>query len=260
MLDQILIVDDDGLYRHELVGFLKDEFNIIEAIDGEKALQLFRRPNNISLILLDLRMPGVDGLGFLREIKKINPQVTAIILTGFAAKDNAIECLREHADDFIEKKSGPDHIRKTILKHLDIKRGEYNLDEMKIGSKLKVVKRYIERNWYNRVQLSNAAKLIKVSPKYLSKVFKEKTGMSFNDFRLSAKIEQSKKFLETTEMSVDLIAEKLGYLNTESFIRAFKKITGLTPAAFRKKNARPAGKGAGRAPGKKRPAEVSKRS
>ncbi|MBI4309179.1 MAG: helix-turn-helix transcriptional regulator, partial [Candidatus Omnitrophica bacterium] len=70
-------------------------------------------------------------------------------------------------------------------------------------------------------------------PKYLSRLFKEKTGAGFNDTRLEIKIRMARKLLTSSVLPIHEIADKLGYKNMESFIRIFKKMTGHTPAAYR---------------------------
>jgi two-component system, response regulator YesN len=235
MLDQILIVEDDNFYRKELCSCFEDEYDMLEASTGEAALELFKKPNNISLVMLDVRLPGLNGVQVLDKIKKIDPSVKVLMLTGYGAKDVAIECLKGHADDFIEKNQKVDEIKQTIEKHLNFRKGTNNLKELDINGKLSIIKNFIERNWFRKVDLNTAARMVKMSPKYLSRVFKENLGISFNDYRLSDKVRRSRQMLKTSGLNVELIAEKLGYLNTESYIRAFKKIMKTTPSAFRRK-------------------------
>jgi two-component system, response regulator YesN len=96
------------------------------------------------------------------------------------------------------------------------------------------VKKFIERNCYKKTTLADAANAVFLSPKYLSRVFKECAGCGFTDYRLGIKINKAKELLRTGGYNVDQVSEKLGYENTESFIRQFKKICKKTPAEFRK--------------------------
>jgi AraC-like DNA-binding protein len=73
-----------------------------------------------------------------------------------------------------------------------------------------------------------------LSPKYLSRVFKERTGTGYSAYRLKIKAKEAQRLLSRAGLSVSEIADKLGYKNVESFIRQFKKMTGTTPSAFRK--------------------------
>jgi len=99
----ILIVDDEKLQRELLQGFLKKQgFDVESAADGREALQLFMdRP--FELVLLDHRMPNMNGDEVLAQIKAINPMVRAIMITAFGAVDTAVRVMQLGADDFLEK-------------------------------------------------------------------------------------------------------------------------------------------------------------
>ena len=100
---KILIVDDDALQRELLQGFLeKQGYQVFSAEDGTEALRLFRR-ETIQLALLDHRMPGLTGDQLLAEIKTLNPQVRAIMITAYGAVDTAVRVMKLGADDFLEK-------------------------------------------------------------------------------------------------------------------------------------------------------------
>ena len=95
------------------------------------------------------------------------------------------------------------------------------------------MKRFISRNVQKKLSLQSAADRVYLSPKYLSRIFKQETGIGFNEYVLTAKVDHAKKLLRSTGHNIDQIAEELGYRNTESFIRIFKKFTGTTPTQFR---------------------------
>jgi AraC-like DNA-binding protein len=76
---------------------------------------------------------------------------------------------------------------------------------------------------------------VALTPKYLSRVFKQQVGMDFSDYRLNIQMDKAKLFLVKLDYNVNQVAEKLGYENSESFTRQFKKIVSLTPTAYRNK-------------------------
>jgi len=109
---RILIVDDEAPIRSTLAGVLEDEgYEIISAEDGESALKMLtsERPE---VVLLDIWMPGMDGVQTLEEMKKLAPEVPVIIISGHATIQNALEATRKGASDFIEK---PFHIESILL-------------------------------------------------------------------------------------------------------------------------------------------------
>lgn len=234
MVNRILIVDDDSIFRSEFKECFQ-EYGIAEASSGEEALHILKKPNEIDLVLLDVRMSGMNGIEVLNRMRKFSPKVRIVILTAYGSKDVAVEALRGQADDYIEKPVDIDLTQKLIEGFLGSKRGEAGLDAVDIKGKVERVKDFIRRNALKKVTLEDAAQTVCLSAKYLSRVFREHAKVGFNEYKLSFKIEEAKNFLLHTGYTVEQISDRLGYQNTESFIRQFKKITKKTPTAFRSK-------------------------
>jgi YesN/AraC family two-component response regulator len=234
MPDKILIVDDDDAFRSEFKE-LFDDYDVVEAPDGKSALQLLKSANDIGLILLDVNMPGISGIDVLKEIKKTDPDVGIIILTGYSSKDVAIKALKGHADDYIEKPIDFNKTKEIIERALESKRGEKAINTGDIPGKIEKVKSFIERNCYKKTSLTDVSKAVCLSPKYLSRIFKKSTGVNFIDYKLKIKMEKAKELLAKTGYNINQIADKLGYENAESFIRQFNKLASLTPTEYRRK-------------------------
>lgn len=100
---KILIVDDEAILRNLLVRFIrKIGYEPIETEDGEKAIELFRLTHP-EVVISDVMMPKMDGITLLSEIKKIDPQVIMILMTGFGNEDMVIRALRGGATNFFKK-------------------------------------------------------------------------------------------------------------------------------------------------------------
>jgi two-component system response regulator YesN len=237
MAEKILIVDDDYDLRGELKDYL-DGYDVVEASSGEEALNLLKVANEIGLVILDVMMPGISGLDVLTELKKTDPNLAIIILTGHSSKDVAIEALKSHADDYIEKPLNIGRIKEAVEKLLAKRRGEVEISAMGLKDKIEKVKGFIQRNCYKKITLKEAAEAVCLSPKYLSRIFKEQLRTGFSDYKLALKIEKAKELLDKSGYNVNQISEKLGYENAESFIRQFKKLTRKTPTEYRKKTAK----------------------
>ena len=237
MPETILLVDDEKEFRDELRCSL-DEYSVMEACNGQEALKILNKPNEIDLAILDVRMPGLTGTEVLKVIKKRSPDLKVIMLTAFSTKDIAVESLRNQADEYLEKPVNIDKLKECIEKLLESSKHEEELSSTEIEQKINRIKRYIERNWLKKVSLEDAAETVGLSPKYLSRVFKEITGTGFMDYKLSVKIKRAKELLNTTGRTISEISDKLGFMNPESFMRIFKKVTKVTPSQFRKKKKR----------------------
>ena len=100
---KILVVDDDSLQREMLAGFLKNQgFDVESAADGSEALRKFA-DSSVQLVLLDHRMPDMNGDEVLARMKEINPFIRAIMITAYGAVKTAVNVMRLGADDFLEK-------------------------------------------------------------------------------------------------------------------------------------------------------------
>ncbi len=100
---KVLIVDDEPLQRSILRQFLEEKgFQAVEAEDGRKAIYLFKK-EFIPVVLLDHRMPDMNGDDVLEELMKINPMVKVIMITAYGAVDTAVRVMKLGACDFLEK-------------------------------------------------------------------------------------------------------------------------------------------------------------
>ena len=116
---KILIVDDGKDFREAFREFLAlFGYQVQEASDGREALDLLRRPHGIALVLLDVHLPGSNGLEVLTEIKKIAPKVSIIFLTGYNAQDIEASVPQGHIQGCIEKTTDPDRMKALIEKVL----------------------------------------------------------------------------------------------------------------------------------------------
>lgn len=232
MLDKLLLVDDDREFREEFTESFSG-YEVLSAGDGQEALNMLSRPNEIDLVVMDVLMPGLNGIEVLKRIRKNWPELGIIILTGYSSKDVAIEALKAHADDYIEKPVDIEKAKEIIDKVLDARKDSKAQPMGGTSSKIEKVKRFVERNCFKKICLKDAAQAVFLSPKYLSRIFEDVTGDKFTDYRLKVKVKQAKILLRKNGYNINQLADKLGYQNAESFIRQFKKLTGVTPAHFR---------------------------
>ncbi|MBF0478875.1 MAG: response regulator [Candidatus Omnitrophica bacterium] len=231
-MKKILIVDDNEDLRSEMRDFL-DEYETIEASTGEEALKILGRAHNIGLVILDVRMPGITGIDVLEELRKTEPELGVIILTGFSSKDVVIDALKSQANDYIEKPINIQKFHESVKKIMAKQNGEKNISDLDLSGKMAKIKEFLEINCFKKVCLEDAASIVNMSPKYLSRIFKESLGVGFNDYKLKIKIERAQELLTQYGYTVNQISSKLAYENTESFIRQFKRFCGTTPSSYR---------------------------
>jgi len=130
-MDNILIVDDEEDILELLSDVVKKWGHLpIIARDGEDALQKVQDVP-IELVLSDIRMPKMDGMTFLEKLKKVNPNLTVILLTGYPSVESAVHSMKEGAYDYLIKPINLDELKVKI---------DRGLKRSKLGYSLKLLK------------------------------------------------------------------------------------------------------------------------
>ena len=105
----------------------------------------------------------------------------------------------------------------------------------KTGDLAQQIKQFIDRSYAQPLTLEEVADRFFLHPVYLSMMFKEKTGETFQDYLRRVRMERAKHLLVTTKYRIDRISVMIGYENTKYFYKVFKKETGFTPADYRQR-------------------------
>ena len=111
----VLVVDDEKNTREGLGRALRRDYEVALAESADAAIQtLGERP--VDVMLSDVRMPGMDGLGLLREARRLHPDLVVIMLTAYGSVETAVEAMKVGAADFLTKPVNLDHLDITISK------------------------------------------------------------------------------------------------------------------------------------------------
>ncbi len=114
----ILVIDDELGPRESLRYLLKEEYRVLCADSVDRGLY-FAREHKPDVVIMDIRMPGRNGIEGLREIRKNNAESSIIMLTGFAALETAQEAMRLDANDYMEKPFDAAEMRRIIRRNVE---------------------------------------------------------------------------------------------------------------------------------------------
>ena len=167
----ILVVEDGQSQREMLRDFLvREGHTVAEAENGDAGIQSVLK-GHFDMILLDYKMPGMDGMQVLKEVKKINPEIDVIIITAYGTIETAVEAMKAGAIDYITKPVEFDELlihvdrvseRRTLIRENEVLRQE--LKEKGV-TKDKIIykspKMNVLINMANRIAVSRATVLIK---------------------------------------------------------------------------------------------------
>jgi DNA-binding NtrC family response regulator len=127
----ILIVDDEASIRDALTKWFElDGYRVSSAEDANSAL-LKLQEGPWDIVMLDIKMPGIDGLELQRRIKKIDKNIITIIITAFAAVDTSIQALKEGAFDYVVKPVDPDDMSHLIRNAVEQRRLFYENQQLR---------------------------------------------------------------------------------------------------------------------------------
>ena len=132
-MDKILIVEDDRVSRFLLCGILQKEgFSIIENSNGTDAVEIFKSEMP-STVLLDLKIPGRDGIEILTEIKKIDSSIPVIVITGLSDVATVVNTMKLGAYDFLVKPVESNKLIVTVKRAIEKLRLEREINRLHVS-------------------------------------------------------------------------------------------------------------------------------
>jgi len=118
----VLLVDDEVPFVQTMTKRLsKRNLKVLNAFSGTEALSVIEKEDNVDVVILDVKMPGMDGIETLREIKKEHPLVEVIMLTGHATIESGIEGMKLGAYDYLTKPCDIDQLLTKVQEAKGIK-------------------------------------------------------------------------------------------------------------------------------------------
>ena len=121
---RILVVDDELIVRESMGNWLKEDGYLVETSEnGMDALEKIKL-KNIDLAIVDIKMPGMDGIELLQKSKKIEPDLPVLVMTAYASVDTAVQAMKEGAFDYIVKPFNPENVSQVIDRALKFKKLE----------------------------------------------------------------------------------------------------------------------------------------
>lgn len=122
-LAKILLVDDEAPFVETMVKRLsRRDFDLLTAYSGQEALDVMEKDPRVDVVILDVKMPGMDGIEALKEIKSRYPLVEVIMLTAHATVETAIDGMKLGAFDYLMKPAEMDQLVEKVKKAENIKR------------------------------------------------------------------------------------------------------------------------------------------
>lgn len=247
----ILIVEDNKDLCSFLKSIISPVHNVYVSKNGIEAISLLDQ-HQVDLVITDIMMPVMDGLELLKHIRlhKRLSWLPVIMLTARADFKMKMDGFSHGANDYVIKPFNPDELLARIHSQLSLVRlrREYTsaLKDKKDKTltdntivAIEKVKSYIESNYTDSmISRENLSSIVDMSPGHLSRMFKKHTGKKIHDLIKELRIQAVAKELKNSDELIINIAFDAGFETLSSFNRVFKKINGMTPTEYRKKQER----------------------
>jgi len=251
---RVLIVEDEDIIRKG-IAYTMDWMSMDCVIAGEaangkegveKILEL--RPD---IVVADIMMPYMNGIEMIRSTKDQVPY-KSILLTSYAEFSYAKQAIDLKVSDYLMKPVEEEEIRKAIekvtgeiRKEQEIARicerhaGEFSMQEFYKNAEMdnpyvKKTLEITEKEYANKISVESIADQLGVSASYLSRKFKQITGLTYLDFLNKYRISQAIRLMEKGQYKVYEISEKTGFSDYKHFNVVFKRYTNQSPTEFMK--------------------------
>ena len=238
---KVLVVEDEEMIRKGIVLTIDwaalDCVVVGEAANGEEALEAAARYAP-SLIITDLKMPKMDGIEMLRQLRERGCQAPAIILTAYDSFEYARSAMRLGSVDFLLKPFHDGELEESVLA-LKRKLEENRVHEVELpkrGGQSRYVLSamdFIAENYPNpNLTVGMIAGQLGLSEGHLSHLFKKETDSTLLSYLTRYRIHKSMELLRDCRRKVYEVAEQVGYRDVAYFSAIFKKVTGISPSEY----------------------------
>lgn len=233
---KVFIVDDEKIIRKGISSILHQHLPSVkiigEASDGVEALEKISQllPD---VVITDIKMPSMDGVELTKQIHALFPDIKIIVLSCYDDYNYVRQSMKNGALDYLLKPIDK-HEFLALINLL-------NLNESELPGQTKVdsnelisnAKNYIRKHYSGDITLTQVAEYVHLNPSYFSKLFRTKTGLTFSAFLTDVRIGQAKQLLLNPNIKIYEVCEKVGFSDSVTFNRSFKRVVGVSPSEFR---------------------------
>lgn len=234
LMENRFFADNNGIYY-------EDDDELVERDESERAecinrLLLYIRKRNIELVRKEyghlkhlMFQNKSDSETFVKFV------FAEIALELYNAAHGSVYGLGKRQVEKLFEAGSLNELYNIIEENLCIYEENIATDDKQIRKDIALVKSYIKAHLSEKINLESLADMVFLSPGYLSLIFKQSTGDTVSHYIISQRIDEAKRLLETTNMKVNQICEKVGIDNVSYFGQQFKMICGMSPSEYRKR-------------------------
>ncbi|UVI27506.1 response regulator transcription factor [Paenibacillus spongiae] len=241
MLLSILIADDEPIELKVLNKIVNDSGLPAVIVDGARSgTEALERADRYlpDLIFMDIRMPGMNGLDVAAHIKQKRPDTVIAIVTAYDEFQYAKRAIDIHVDYLMVKPIEPAEVERIITETIASKSMNkdvpsapgISLNRAQLARDIALL---LHLYYAEPVTLSWLEQKMKVSHQYLSRTFKEAYNLTIMSYLTQFRMKLALKLLADPDLSIAIVAERVGIPDASYFGQLFKQAQGVTPSQFR---------------------------
>lgn len=246
----VLLIDDDQEIRNYVCSFLKDEYNVLEAANGQEGLRLAMKyvPD---AIVCDVMMPVMDGMECCRRLKKElqTCHIPVMMLTAYAVDDQKIKGYECGADSYISKPFSAELLKarlKNLIENRKRLKDFFREGALPVSSETPVndldqgfvekLRTLITRNLHNAdFSVEDLGEMVGLSRVQLYRKTKSLCGYSPNELLRIARLKKAASLLASTEKTISEISFEVGFNSPSYFAKCYREFFGENPTEFLKR-------------------------
>jgi len=237
---KVLVADDEKLIARSISRRIEASgrnFKVVaQAGTGLEALELVKEwmPD---VVFSDIKMPEMDGIELIARLQEMNPSILCVIVSGYSDFEYTRAAIRNNAVDYLLKPVNAEELAAllTRLEAVLLAREKTVVPNREISAEQIVQKImiYLRENYSEQIDFASVAEAHAISAPYLSRLFHEYAGISPSQYLTGYRMEQAKKLLRDSRLSIGEIAARVGYPDPFHFSKVFKNKVGVSPSQFR---------------------------
>ena len=237
---KVLVADDEKLIARSIARRIDESgsnFRVVaQAGTGLEALEMAKEwmPD---VVFSDIKMPEMDGIGLISRLQEMNPSILCVIVSGYSDFEYTRAAIQNNAVDYLLKPVNPEELSALLarMEAVLLAREQTIVPNREINAEQIVqnVMIYLRENYSRQIDFAAVAEAQAVSAPYLSRLFHEYAGVSPSRYLTGYRMEQAKKLLRDSRLSIGEFAERVGYPDPFHFSKTFKNTVGVSPSQFR---------------------------
>ncbi len=234
---KVLLIDDEPpvhLAIRSLVDWatlgLREPQSACNGQEGLKCMERLRP----DIAFVDMNMPLMGGADFLTVASRNHPYCQYIVVSGYDDFSYAKAAIRAGAVDYLLKPIDRAELERALRKAiLRLPEKEQAPEDQTPTEVIANVREYISRHYQSDIRVEELAERFFFSKEYLTRLFRNQYGCAIYEYVLQLRMNNAREYLMDPGMSIQEIAEKIGYSSANYFGKAFKRRYGQTPSEFR---------------------------